>query len=77
MVTGKQDIKWMAKYNALKEYILKYHHLPDKKKVENRGLLNWWKYNKRRAKSGLLDEKKVVLLEDINLMRDEQQLHFL
>lgn len=36
----KNEHNWLANYNALKEYISVHHHLPDKKKVENRGLLN-------------------------------------
>lgn len=45
MTTNERN--WMANYNALKEYIYANRHLPDKRKVENRGLLNWWKYNKK------------------------------
>lgn len=36
----------MEHYCLLKKYVSEHGHLPDKKKVENRGLLNWWKYNK-------------------------------
>lgn len=46
--------RWMEHYSLLKKYVSEHGHLPDKKKVENRGLLNWWKYNKKRAKQGLL-----------------------
>ena len=47
----KSDLKWQENYEQLKDYIVKHHHLPNKKKVENRGLLNWWKYNKKRKRS--------------------------
>lgn len=33
--------KWMEHYSLLKKYVSEHGHLPDKKKVENRGLLNW------------------------------------
>ena len=36
---AKNDEKWLANYEALKAYIDEHHHLPDKHKVENRGLL--------------------------------------
>ena len=42
---GKTEDKWNANYDALKAFVETYRHLPNKKKVENRGLLNWWKYN--------------------------------
>ena len=44
---GKTEDKWNANYDALKAFVETYRHLPNKKKVENRGLLNWWKYNQR------------------------------
>lgn len=40
----KNDERWLANYEALKAYIAEHHHLPDKHKAENRGLLSWWKY---------------------------------
>lgn len=60
------ETKWLAKYLQLKEYVEQYHQLPDKKKVENRGLLNWWKYNKKLAKQGKLSEGKLRMLQDLS-----------
>lgn len=45
----KREEQWLANYERLKAYIALYHQLPAKTRVENRGLLNWWKYNKRLA----------------------------
>lgn len=42
----KHDVKWLAHYNELRIYLEEHHQLPDKKRTENRALLNWWKYNK-------------------------------
>ena len=68
-MTSRNEEKWNANYLALKEYILAYGHLPDKKKVENRGLLNWWKYNRRLLKKGKLDEKRTLLITNLGTMR--------
>lgn len=68
----KNEINWLSNYNALKEYIAEHRHLPDKKKVENRGLLNWWKYNKKRIKNGKLDAEHIALLQELSDMRDSQ-----
>lgn len=65
----KNELRWKENYEQLKAYILEHHHLPDKKKVENRGLLNWWKYNKKIAKQGRLDEERMALLEELSGMR--------
>ena len=56
-------------YAALKAFIAENGHLPDKRKVENRGLLNWWKYNKRLIKQGRLDAERVRLLAELDGMR--------
>lgn len=61
---------WLSNYNALKEYISEHRHLPDKRKVENRGLLNWWKYNRKRIKIGKLDAERIALLQKLSDMRD-------
>jgi hypothetical protein len=61
--------RWMEHYSLLKKYVSEHGHLPDKKKVENRGLLNWWKYNKKRAKQGLLPLDRLALLKTLSDMR--------
>lgn len=62
--------KWFEKYKLLKEYVREHHQFPDKKKVDNRNLLNWWKYNKKRIKEGNIEEDKRILLEELSNMRD-------
>ena len=46
--------RWQENYDQLKAYVLEHHQLPNKKKAENRGLLNWWKYNQRLIRQGKL-----------------------
>ena len=67
---AKNDEKWLANYEALKEYIDEHHHLPDKHKVENRGLLNFSKYTRKKIKEGTLDEEKARELESVLNMCD-------
>ena len=70
----KNELKWQENYEQLKAYILEHHQLPDKKKVENRGLLNWWKYNKKLIKkSGKLDAERIALLEALSDMRIKKE----
>lgn len=59
---AKNDEKWLANYEALKAYIDEHHHLPDKHKVENRGLLSW-KYQMKKKKAGTLTEEQVEMLQ--------------
>ena len=60
---------WNKKYQVLKAYVEEYKQFPDKKKVENRALLNWWKYNKKRMKQGAMTEDKQALLLELSNMR--------
>ena len=55
---------WNKKYQVLKAYVEEHKQFPDKKKVENRALLNWWKYNKKRA---MTEDKQALLLELSNM----------
>lgn len=66
----KNDEKWLANYDGLKAYIDEHHHLPDKHKVENRGLLNFSKYTRKKIKEETLDEEKARELESVLNMRN-------
>lgn len=70
MTTNKEE-RWTANYNALKDYIGRHGQLPDKKKVDNRGLLNWWKYNMKCVRAGKMDKDKLLMLKRLNEMRNE------
>lgn len=60
---------WNKNYQALKAYVEEHKQFPDKKKVENRALQNWWKYNKKRMKQGAMTEDKQTLLLELSNMR--------
>lgn len=54
----KNEEKWMVNYEALKAYIAEHGHLPDKHVVENRALLSWAKYQRKKIKEGTQDNEK-------------------
>ena len=62
---SKRDEKWMTNYEALKAYILQHGHLPDKHVVENRALLSWAKYQRKKIKEGTLDAEKREMCESL------------
>lgn len=66
------DEKWLANYEALKAYIEEHHHLPDKHKIENRGLLSWAKYQRKKIKEGTLDAEKRVQFESLLATRSTE-----
>ena len=62
---SKNDCNWYQNYEALKAYIQERGHLPDKHVVENRALLSWAKYQRKKIKDGTLDEDKRELFESL------------
>lgn len=70
----KHDVKWLAHYNELRIYLEEHHQLPDKKRTENRALLNWWKYNKKLFKAGRLTEERLKMLHQLNELRHKKIL---
>ena len=71
METAKTTVEknWQRNYEAMKVFISGHHQLPDKHKVEDRGLLNWWKYNMKKIRRGELSEEKKVMLCQLSDMR--------
>lgn len=66
------DERWITFINELREYILEHHHLPDKHKVENRGLLNQTKYFRKKMKDGTLNEERAQELEAVLSLRSSE-----
>lgn len=68
----KTDSNWYRNYDALKSYILQRGHLPDKHVVENRALLSWAKYQRKKIKEGTLDAEKLELFESLLATRSTE-----
>mgnify|MGYP004539509795 CR=1 FL=1 len=70
MKVSKREQNWQEHYAQLLAYVQEHRHLPDKRKVENRGLLNWWKYNRKLILQGKLDAHHIQLLDQLSRMRE-------
>lgn len=66
---SRRESIWNTRYAELKAYIEEFSQLPDKRRVDNRALLNWWKYNRRLLKKGKLDEERMLLITNLGNMR--------
>lgn len=62
----------MENYEALKAYILQRGHLPDKHVVENRALLSWAKFQRKKIKEGTLDTGKREMFESLLATRSNE-----
>ena len=71
-MSSKNDSNWYQNYEALKTYIIERGHLPDKHVVENRALLSWVKYQRKKIKEGNLDAEKRELFESLLATRSTE-----
>ena len=69
---SRKGSNWLKNYEALKAYILERGHLPDKHVVENRALLSWAKYQRKKIKEGTLDEEKQEMFESLLATRSNE-----
>lgn len=70
----KTDENWQKNYEEMYEYIALHGHLPDKHRVEFRGLLNWAKYQRKRIKEGALDKEKTRLFNELMEQRSNEHM---
>ena len=71
-MTSKIDTNWHQNFEALKAYIQQPSHLPDKHVVENRALLSWAEYQRKKIKEGTLDAEKRALFEALLATRSNE-----
>lgn len=71
-MASKVDYNWYQNYEALKAYIAERGHLPDKHVVENRALLSWAKYQRKKIKEGTLEDEKRELVESLFASRSTE-----
>lgn len=64
--------RWTTFIRELREYIEEHHHLPDKHKVENRGLLNQTKYFRKKMKEDALEAERAKELEAVLSLRSNE-----
>lgn len=61
----KNNTNWNLFFDSLQFYVVTHGHLPDKHKVENRGLLSKAKYLKKKIKAGTAENWMVERFEVI------------
>ena len=71
-MVSKKDTNWLQNYESLKAYIAEHGHLPDKHVMENRALLSWAKYQRKKIKEGTLDNEKQELFESLLATRSTE-----
>lgn len=60
-----REENWNQNLVLFNAYIDEHQHFPDKKKVENRGILSWVKYHRKHIKAGALDKENTRLFLEV------------
>lgn len=72
-----QDERWLAKYNEVKDFIVKNHRNPSRHNIEDHLALNWIKHNRKLMNAGFLkperEEKFKLLLELMEQFKRKNQ----
>lgn len=60
-----QDERWMAKYNAVVEFINTNHRNPSRHRIEEHDMLNWLKANRKKLNAGELKPERVEVFRKL------------
>ena len=60
-----QDEKWTIKYNEVKNFIETNKRNPSKHRIEEHGMLNWLKANRKHLNAGILKAERVGKFKEL------------
>ena len=60
-----QEIRWLTRYNEVKEFIEREHRNPSKYRLEEHDMLNWLKANRKKVNAGGLKPERVEMFEKL------------
>ena len=66
-----RDENWDAQYDAFISFVRANERKPSKYKLEDRKMLYWLKYNKRRWKAGKMDQQQKQRFEELLLLLEK------
>ena len=60
-----QDERWLAKYDEVKDFIVKNHRNPSRHNIEDHLALNWIKHNRKLMNAGELKPERVERFKEL------------
>ena len=60
-----QEIRWLIRYNEVKEFIEREHRNPSKYKLEEHDMLNWLKTNRKKMNAEALREPRLSKFKEL------------
>ena len=68
-----QDVRWLVKYNEVKEFIEREHRNPSKHRIEEHDMLNWLKANRKKMNAGELKPERVLKFKELQVLIEENK----
>ena len=68
-----QDERWLAKWNEVKDFIVKNHRNPSRHNIEDHLALNWIKHNRKLMNVGALKPERVALFKELLALIEENK----
>ena len=60
-----QEIRWITRYNEVKDFIEVNKRNPSKHRIEEHDMLNWLKANRKVMNAGLLKPERVEKFKEL------------
>ena len=68
-----QEIRWLTRYNEVKEFIEREHRNPSKHRIEEHDMLNWLKASRKKMNAGELKHERVEMFEKLLALCEENK----
>lgn len=68
-----QEERWMTRYKEVISFIETNHRNPSRHRIEEHNMLNWLKATRKRMNAGELKPERVVLLEKLLALMEENK----
>ena len=66
-----QDTRWKVKYHEVVSFIEDNHRNPSKHRIEEHGMLNWLKANRKAMNAGKMKEERVEKFKELLEMTEQ------
>lgn len=66
-----QEERWMAKYDEVKDFILKNKRNPSRHNIEDHLLLNWIKHNRKLMNAGELKDPRLGMFKELLILSEQ------
>ena len=68
-----QDERWLAKWNEVKDFIVRNHRNPSRHNIEDHLALNWIKHNRKLMNAGALKPERVERFKELLALIEENK----